>query len=153
MQITIRSEKKELLVQTVSIAPNEQDPDNLYLFRCPYDGETLGTQIKGNVVKISPGIEPRNDVPTFQICHKCKRLYTFQTLEYSKPNTKITLVSPPLGAIGIFYCWLCRSPILQFTGNKVVKLPDFKLMQFPFEMSCSNPACPAKYRINDVVQM
>lgn len=153
MQITIHNEKREILVQTVSIAPNEADPENLYLFRCPYDGETLGTQIRGNVVKISPGLEPRNDVPTFHLCRTCKRLYTFQTLEYSKGKTKIVLVSPPAGAIGIFYCYLCRNPILQFVGDKIVKLPDFKLMHVPFEMDCVNPSCPAKYKIADVVQM
>lgn len=154
MEITIHSEKREILVNTVSIAPNDKEPDNLYLFRCPYDGETLSTQIRGEVVKISPGLEPRTDVPTFHLCKECKRLYTFQTLEYAnKAKAKITLVAPPLGAIGIFYCWRCRNPILQFTGDKVIKLPDFKLMHIPFEMDCVNPACTAKFRIADIVEL
>lgn len=151
MQVTIHKEKREILVQTVSLAKNSEEPENVYLFRCPYCGESLGTQIQGKVVKISPGIEPRDDIATLHFCKNCKRLYTFQTLESMNENsTKVTLVSVP-GAIGIFYCWICRNPLLQFIGDKVVKLPDFKVMHIPFEMNCVKPGCPAKYKIADII--
>lgn len=152
MEITIQKEKREILVQTVSLGHNELEPNNLYLFRCP-SCSTGVSQIKGVVSKISPGIEPNNDVAVLHQCPKCKKIYVFQTLEYlDKKNTKVTLVSFP-GTVGIFYCWLCRNPLLQFIDDKVVAFPDFTLKKIPFTMDCVNPKCPAKYHVTDLIKM
>lgn len=151
MKIHIQQQERELLLQTVSLIKNNIDPANLYLFRCPYCSNSTGVQIQGNVYQIEAGLMPTEDVVTIHQCKGCKRLYTFQTLAFSnKRETRVTLIATPQ-TIGIYHCWLCRNPLLQFMDNKIVKLPDFKLMQMPFEVPCVNPSCIVRYKIVDVV--
>lgn len=153
MQVLIQHQPRELLIHTVSLAKNDLEPDNVFLFRCPYCSSTLGAQIQGVVVKISPGFEPTENVPVIHFCKECKRLYTFQTLEFmDKRFSRITLATTP-NTVGIFHCWLCRNPLLQFIGDKVVKLPSFELIHLPITMGCVKPDCPIKYRILDTVSM
>lgn len=150
MRVSIFKNLKELLVQTVSLVRNDEDLDNLYLFRCPYCSTGVA-QIQGLVAKISAGNEPGEEVAVLHECPKCKRIYTFQTLAYlNKKYAKITLISIPK-TIGIFYCWICREQLLQFMEDKVVKLPEFEIKKIPFAMNCINPRCVARYRIADIV--
>lgn len=151
MHVSILHQNKEILIQTVSITPNKEDPNNLYLFRCPYCASSTGAQIQGKIAKISEGLTPTDDVVTVHQCKGCKRLYTFQTVKYlPQKQTQITLIGQP-GVIGVFTCWLCRNPILQFLNGKIMKLPNFELVNPPFSMDCVNPACPVRYKIVDLV--
>ncbi|HEX8965669.1 MAG TPA: hypothetical protein VF820_04535 [Patescibacteria group bacterium] len=151
MRISVLHEKRDILIQTVSVTPNTDEPDNLYLFRCPYCSSSTGAQVQGKITKISEGLTPTEDVVTIHQCKGCKRLYTFQTVKYlPKKYTQVTLISIP-GVIGIFSCWLCRNPLLQFKDGRIIRLPNFELLTVPFTMDCVNPTCPAKYKIVDYV--
>lgn len=150
MLITVQQEEKEILVHTVSLHKNMKSPTNLYLFRCPYCSTGI-VQIQGIVNKIMPGLEPTEEVVVIHQCKSCKRLYTFQTLEYlNKTETKVTLVNTP-NNLSVFHCYICRNPVLQFKGDKIIKLPNFELIPLPSSVNCSNPTCDAKYYVVDVI--
>lgn len=150
MQVTILKQPRELLLQTVSLIKNRIEPENIYLFRCPYCSSSTGVQIQGNVSHIDAGLVPTEDVVTIHQCKGCKRLYTFQTLPYTeKRETKITLITGD--TMGMYYCYLCRNPLLQFLHTKIIKLPDFKLITLPYQLPCVTPTCQARYNIVDVV--
>ncbi|MBU6501162.1 MAG: hypothetical protein KGJ89_05340 [Patescibacteria group bacterium] len=150
MKITVKNQEKEILVQTVSLQKNKFDPTNLYLFRCPYCGTAI-TQIQGLVNKIVAGVEPTENVIVVHQCATCKRLYTFQTLEYPDiRETKVMLVNS-LGAMSTFRCYICRTPLVEFRGDKVIRISDMSMVHIPSHIPCPNDGCPGIYYFQDVL--
>lgn len=152
MEVTIRNIPKEILVQTVSVRHNKEESENLYLFHCYRCGTGI-SQIKGEVMRISAGVEPSEDVPVIDQCYRCKEYYTFQTknfLQYKRIRLTVshTLLDRPYTT---FHCVICRNQLFQYNSHFIKMLPDWKTITVPYQLDCINPDCIQKYTLMDVL--
>jgi rubredoxin len=150
VQVTIRNNPEEILVQTISLTTNRKSPLNVFLFFCDNCGYQI-RQVQGAVARIFPGLEPSNEIPTISKCPQCGEKYVFQTKKFLKDDrTHVTLASKN-NKISTFHCSICRVPLLQFTNTSLVVLPEYHVMKVPFPLNCINSTCSQKYNIDDVI--
>lgn len=143
MKIIIRSQTREILLQTVTTTQNVDNPDNTNLFRCYRCGTGIA-QIKGEVTAISAGLVPTDDAVTFYMCYRCGEHYTFQNQKSKIGRVKLVL-SPEIGKpTSSFKCIVCRTECLVFG-------PTIKGM--PFDFTCPNNTCGREYKLRDVVSL
>ena len=152
MRIIIHSVPTELLIQTVSLTQDKTNPDNSYLFRCFRCGTPV-CRVQGLVVSIVPGLVPTNDVPVIHGCYQCHEAYTFQTILSNKKRTSLILSPEPTRSTSIFRCFICRTPLIEYTDKMAAKLPDKTLMKVPSNFECSNYDCKKEYLLNDIVSL
>lgn len=150
MIASVKGQPVELLINTVSIAP-EQDGNALYMFHCINCGSNI-QKYQGRIAKITPVLEPYDMVFTYPQCRKCGAYYAFQAYK-SKPviRTQVTLYTQPMGK-SLFYCYEGRGePMLIYTHQGIYSTVESKLMMTPFESTCNNPMCHELYTFADIV--
>jgi uncharacterized protein with PIN domain len=150
VRIIIHSVPTELLIQTVSIAKDKDNPDNSCLFRCFRCGTPV-SRIPGLVVSIVPGLVPTYDVPVIHACYQCHEAYTFQTILSNRKRTSLILSPQPNTDSSIFRCFLCRMPLIKYTPKIAVRLPEETLINMPYNFTC--PSCEKEYTLSDVVSL
>ena len=152
MRIVIHNIPRELLIQTVSVTQDKENPDNSYLFRCFRCGSPI-CRVQGLVVNIVPGLVPTYDVPIIHACYQCHESYTFQTILTNRKRTSLIL-SPDINhSTSIFRCFICRLPLLEYTDKLVASLPDLVPMKPPHEFECLTYDCKKEYLLNDTVSL
>jgi uncharacterized protein with PIN domain len=150
VRIIIHSVPTELLVQTVSLTTDKDNPDNSYLFRCFRCGTPV-CRVQGLVVSIVPGLVPTYDVPVIHACYQCHEAYTFQTILSNRKRTSLILSPQPNTDSSIFRCFICRRPLIKYTPNLVVSLPDEIPIKIPKNFDCME--CGKDYLLSDVVSL
>lgn len=153
MKATNRTVPIEILLQTVALVPNKQDPDNIYLFRCYHCGTGV-SKIQGNIASITAGHIPSSEVPVVNQCHMCKENYMFKTFS-SKPAESIKLILVPhfSQSVSIFYCVICRTPLLKYSDSSALLTANMQQMKIPFPFACSLESCGKDYLLNEIVSM
>lgn len=150
MQVTIHNQPREILVQTISLTQNKNNPSNIYLFfcfRCCYQI----SQVQGSVARVFPGLEPSEDIPVLHKCPRCSERYVFQTKKFLQhQRAKITL-SHVKDVYSTFHCFICSNPLLQYNNSLVTLLPSHARARLPLSLDCINPECPQRYTILDVL--
>lgn len=153
MQVTIRHIPQELLVQTVSVTDKKDDPSNVFSFFCPRCAYQL-SQIQGAVIRITPGLEPSEEIPVIVMCPRCRDRYVFQTKHFLKEGpTKVTLFhkSENSSVLSTFNCVICRIPEVQYNNEAVVSLASRQRALLPLALNCVNPQCHQRYLFVDVL--
>lgn len=150
MQISVHNIPSEILVTTVSVKHNPNNPLNVYLFRCLQCGTGI-TQINGDIVKISAGREPSQDVAVINQCYKCRHYYIFQTRTHL-PKESIRLVLPVRSVYNLFRCVICRTQLLEYNKTSVYLLPQHLSKVYPFDFDCVGHACSVHYSLVDMVE-
>ena len=146
MRVNIHNVPTDIRLQTVKLAPT--DDDNSYLFRC-YRCGTAIARIKGKVVEIEAGYVPNNNVPVINQCPNCHENYTFLTVTDHPGQIILTLA--PQETTSIFRCVVCRTPLLQFTGQDIIfTLPLMKHILTPYLFDCS---CDQHYLLHEIVSL
>jgi len=148
VRISVYNQEIELLVQTVSVALNRQDPTNTYLFYCPYCSYQM-FQIRGLVSKITPGLEPTSNVVVVNRCPRCEMRYTIQEQRVQPTQTEVVLTRFG-NKETVFRCYICRTPGISFADD-VILLPSIKPVKLPIHYTCRNVKCGAHYYITDVI--
>lgn len=151
MKATIRNIPDiEILVHTVSV--KKTTSENVYLFRCYRCGTSI-SQVKGEITRIFPGLEPSDEVPVISQCFKCHWHYTFQTKNFVvKPYIELGIVHEVgFNDYTTFHCVICRSKLLNYNQQWIERLSDSKLLKLPHEFICSNDTCNRQYKVVDVL--
>lgn len=149
MKILSKNEEKEILVQTISVQRDLGNPLTTYLFLCPYCSYNI-VQIQGRVTKMGPGLVPTDEVITVSKCPRCEMRYTFQTGVSRKDRTEVVLTKFE-NPQNIWRCYICRTPLLQFSYDDIYLLPVVKRVELPISVNCPGNNCPARYYISDIV--
>jgi hypothetical protein len=154
MQVTIKTVPQEVLVQTITVSPNIQDPSNMFLFFCFRCGFQL-VQIQGKVSRIFPGLEPTDTIPVVNQCSRCREKYVFLSKKLSAKKTRLVLShsnfwSDTAGR-SIFRCFICRTPLLAYNSTQAVDLVTHKVLSLPASIDCTNIHCSQKYVIEDIL--
>ena len=150
MKVSILDVPSDILLQTVTITDNQQNPSNLFLFHCYHCGTGI-QRIKGEVTRINAGMISEKDTLSALQCHRCKEHYFFQTV-HSKPSVIKLTLSPALESeVSNFYCVICRTVLLQYTDKVIARLPLMHLMITPSLFGCTN--CGKDYLLNEVVSL
>ena len=151
MKVSILDKPSEILLQTVTITDNKKSPDNLVLFHCYHCGTGI-QRIKGEVVRINAGITSPQTVMTIQQCHRCKENYTFQVVHAKLPNViKVTLTPQTEREVSTFHCVICRTPVIQYNLDLIVKLPQMTPIHPPSLFACTQ--CGKIYLLNEIVSL
>jgi hypothetical protein len=150
MQIMIYKQPHEILLQTISVHKNEEDPLNTYLIFCPYCSYQLD-QVQGIVDKISPGLTPTDSVVIIKKCGRCGMRYTFQESQSQNKQANITIArykNPEHS----FRCYISRAPLLSWDdqGNVYLAYRPVRVT-LPFVVECPDPNCKAHYHIQDII--
>jgi len=150
MLATVRDESIEFTFTTIVIAPDKEKPDKVIYFYCPYCATGIA-QIKGHIVNLLPGFETKNITAVLSKCHKCKEIYSYQMISsFDKgTRTRLTLIVRPDNPV--FYCLICRTPLLEYNQNIVKQLQPEKILTLPADFSCSKPDCKKEYQLRDIV--
>lgn len=151
MLISTYTGDKDILIQTVSLRKNYEKPSLTYGFYCMFCGESL-CKIQGEVVKITPGLEPTEQPVVITKCMKCKKEFNFQNVSANSNSAKIRLTNYTKD-VTTLHCFICRTPLLQYQKEHVVSLPEFSARNIPFSLRCIRPTCPANFSIVDIVQI
>jgi uncharacterized protein with PIN domain len=152
MKIIIHSVPTELLVQTILVTKDDISDRDSCLFRCFRCGTPI-SRIPGLVVDIVPGLVPTNDVSVVHACVQCREAYTFQTILTNRKRTRLILSTNPNRSTSIFRCFICRTPLVEYSDKVVATLPNKELMKIPQKFECSNPLCKKDYLLGDVVSV
>ncbi len=152
MEISVKDIEKVILVNTVTLSHNKPHSINVEFYRCYRCGTGI-TQIQGRIVAISAGYIPSEDVPTITRCYVCSKdgietNYTFQTQDTKIGPIKLTLAAAD--RVSTFHCIFCRSPLVQYTKDEAVILPEFEKIVIPHMLPCVR--CKAKYMLMDIVE-
>jgi hypothetical protein len=147
LKLARTGESINLHISTISLVPT----DAVSLFRCVVCGTAI-SQYEGSVVKIYPFVEPDDAVLTINKCPGCGALYTFQSQNGTKKDTKVVLFNDPyISNDNHFRCYLCRTDLLRFTYDKIVNLINLSLSELPFSLKCPTFDCPATFNFVDLV--
>lgn len=152
MRIIIHSVTTDLLVQTVSITENKQDPDNSYLFRCIRCGNAI-SRIKGSIVDIVPELLPTFDVPVIHECPQCHENYIFHTVNTNRKKTNLILSTDPIRSSTVFRCFVCRTPLLEYTDRILATFFDKQLLPIPTAVTCTKYDCKKEYWVSDIISV
>lgn len=149
MLINVYNQPQEILVQSVSVHKDHQDPLNTYLFRCPYCGFRI-TQFQGMVDKLQPGLVPGDEVVVINQCHECHMRYVFRQSPTNHLDSEIVLTMYE-NPTDIFRCYICRTALVRFNEYAVTQLSNKQTRQLPFGLICYGPNCQLAYRFVDLV--
>ena len=151
MQATIQNTAVEIPLHSVSLTINKKNPDNIYAFHCYFCGSSVN-QIKGNATRISAGLQPSEDVVVIHRCPKCSENYTFQTLKYLDSDFTILSILAK-GPYTKFFCYVCRTPLLNYDQDKAELIKSHNIINFPYFFNCSNPTCQRNYELTEIVHL
>lgn len=138
MIVKIQDTDRELLLNTVVLSHSKTSPLNTILFHCEYCGFGI-SQVRGDIVSITPGLIPHDDVVVVSRCGKCGELYTFQTADSDPAPIKVKL---HWGHVEM-KCPVCRTTIIQMKDLMSSSL------RYPVKRACFG--CPSVYSIIDVL--
>ena len=155
MNISIKNVPQDILVHTVSLIKNKENPSNVYLFRCTNCGTAI-SQIQGEVKSIYAEHIPTDNVAVFNKCYKCGRNYIFNTLPYAKIKSTQIILCSEKNEVSIFHCWICRMQLIEYSDDFYHFLPDGKIHATKFgviesHFHCFMPTCKHEYCLEDIV--
>lgn len=151
MIIIIKGEERYLPVSTVTLYKEKEEAT--YPFHCIACGNTSNI-IGGKVTKITPILEPSNQISVVSTCKSCKAKYVFQ--DSLEPDNIVQVVLFPTPVIQSFYCYLgggetkFGNKILEYNNESVFSYLDHGVANLPFTTACTNSECPLVYRFSQL---
>ncbi len=149
MKIIVHGEERYLPVSTVTL----YDDKATYPFHCVACGNTSNI-IGGKVTKMTPILEPSEQIPVISTCKSCKAKYVFQ--DSYEPEVTITVILFRTPVIQSFYCYLgggetkYGNKILEYNNESVYSYSMSEPVPLPFTTSCTNPDCHLTYNFSQL---
>lgn len=110
--------------------------------------------IGGKVTKITPVIEPSNQIFVVSTCKSCKAKYVFQDGTISGNEVEIILSRSV--EIKSFYCYLGGgdtkyvNKILEYNNESVFSYISDESVKLPYITNCTNPLCHLTYKFSEL---
>src|ERR1035437_1887890 len=150
MKIFVHKEERYIPVLTVTL----YNPDDAtYPFHCVACGNTSNI-IGGQVTKMTPVLEPSEQISVVSTCKSCKAKYVFQDSYEPEVTVRVVLFATPI--IQSFYCYLGGgdtkyiNKILEYNNESVFSYIDKEPVKLPFTTRCRKIKCSLTYNFSQL---